>query len=496
MFTSENGQIIQTPVDVPTFSGPTQVLFTLGGTALPRLSIDDLSVVEGNSGTVNAVFPVTLSAATTVPVTVSYATADGTAAAGSDYTAMGGTLTIPVGQTTATIIVPVLADTVVEPNETFTLNLSNPTGATISDSQGVGTIVNDDVTPPATNATHTTSADFGGCGPAMSGTMITWRGDGEVRLAGTVGDEYGTSTLDPSRWTVGTWTAGTFAGVVSNSIVSLSGVNGAYVRSTTALAVTTLEAVVQFSATPWEHVGWGSLDFAGNQYLLFSTYDNSNNLYARSNNGGTEQRTDLGAIPTGFHAYRIERASLDDASDQVTYYVDGVQRAQHVVPTLPALYVYQSHASFVTSPTLDIERVWVYPAYVGSGTFQSCRMDAGSVVTWWTASWSATVPASAALAVATRTSSDGTTWSEWSAPLTTSGTTIGSPAGRYLQYQLTLTGAAPDSSPVVDAVTMTWETGGPTLPTVSIGPATVVEGNSGTTNAEFPVTLSAARRCW
>ena len=118
--------------------------------ALPTLSINDVTVAEGNSGTTTASFTVTLSAASTSTVTASYATADGTATAGSDYVARTGTLTFTAGQTSRTISVTVNGDTTVEPNETFFVNLSTPSGATIADAQGQGTITNDDTaTAPA-----------------------------------------------------------------------------------------------------------------------------------------------------------------------------------------------------------------------------------------------------------------------------------------------------------------------------------------------------------
>ena len=112
---------------------------------LPQLSINDVSLTEGNSGTKNAVFTVNLSSASTQTVKVNYATANGTAVAGSDYTATSNTVTFAPGQTSQTISVPVIGDTITEANETFTVNLTTPTNATISDAQGVGTIVNDDV---------------------------------------------------------------------------------------------------------------------------------------------------------------------------------------------------------------------------------------------------------------------------------------------------------------------------------------------------------------
>ncbi len=116
-----------------------------GNQQIPAFSVNDVSIVEGDSGTRNAVFTVALSVAGTQPITVNYATADGTAIAGSDYTATSGTLTFAPGELSKTVAVPILGDTLVEPDETFSLNLSNPSsGNLIADAQGIGTIVNDD----------------------------------------------------------------------------------------------------------------------------------------------------------------------------------------------------------------------------------------------------------------------------------------------------------------------------------------------------------------
>ena len=112
---------------------------------LPTLSINNVSQAEGNSGTTPFTFTVTLSAAASLPVTVNWATADGTATAGSDYTAAAGSLTFPVGgPLTQTLTVQVIGDTAAETNETFFVNLSAPVNATLAQAQGVGTILNDD----------------------------------------------------------------------------------------------------------------------------------------------------------------------------------------------------------------------------------------------------------------------------------------------------------------------------------------------------------------
>ncbi len=117
--------------------------------AAPNLTINDVTLAEGNSGTTTFAFTVSLSApAATGGVTFDIATADGTATAGSDYVAQ--TLTgqiIPAGSSTYTFNVAVNGDTVGELNETFFVNITNVVNAIPLDTQGLGTILNDDATP-------------------------------------------------------------------------------------------------------------------------------------------------------------------------------------------------------------------------------------------------------------------------------------------------------------------------------------------------------------
>lgn len=107
-------------------------------------SIDDVAVSEGNSATTDAVFTVTLSGAALGGETVQYATSDISATAGVDYVATSGTLTFETGDETATITVPVNGDTVVEPDETFAVTLSDPDGLVLATATATGTITNDD----------------------------------------------------------------------------------------------------------------------------------------------------------------------------------------------------------------------------------------------------------------------------------------------------------------------------------------------------------------
>ena len=119
---------------------------------LPELSIGDASVDEGDSGVTTLDFTVTLDPAATETVTVDWATSDGTATAGTDYTAGNGTLTFNDGDFSKTVSVSVAGDDVDEPNETFEVTLTNPSGATLGDDTGTGTITDDDATPTVTLA--------------------------------------------------------------------------------------------------------------------------------------------------------------------------------------------------------------------------------------------------------------------------------------------------------------------------------------------------------
>jgi ELWxxDGT repeat protein len=110
----------------------------------PLISISDVTVTEGNTGTRSATFSVSLSAMSGETVMVNYTTANSTATAGSDYVAELGTLILAPSETSKTLSVLLNGDRLAEPNETFVVNLSSATNAAIADGQGVGTILDDE----------------------------------------------------------------------------------------------------------------------------------------------------------------------------------------------------------------------------------------------------------------------------------------------------------------------------------------------------------------
>ncbi len=152
------------------------------GTCAPEITINDVTITEGNSGTANATFTVSLSAASAQTVTVNFATADGTATlAGNDYQSNSGLVTFNPGEITKQITVLVNGDTLDEANETFFVNLSGATNAVVLDSQGQGTINDDDATPSlsindvsqAEGDSGTTSFTFNVNLSAASGQTVT-----------------------------------------------------------------------------------------------------------------------------------------------------------------------------------------------------------------------------------------------------------------------------------------------------------------------------------
>jgi hypothetical protein len=121
----------------------------VGSIVPPDVTIDDAALVEGESGTSLLAFNIHLSAASAIPVTVMYQTADGTALeAEGDYLALNGSFTFAPGATTHTVFVEINGDTLPEGNETFFLQLVSSSGARVADFEAAATIIDDDNLPP------------------------------------------------------------------------------------------------------------------------------------------------------------------------------------------------------------------------------------------------------------------------------------------------------------------------------------------------------------
>jgi hypothetical protein len=201
----------------------------------PTVSINDVSVTEGQSGTTDATFTLTLSAASVQTVSVRATTAPGTATGNVDYSQRTSTLTFPVGTLTRTFTVPVIGDTAVESNETFFINLSNPSNLTIADGQGAGIIVNDDNTFQFGSATYSFNEGVGSgvvtvtrsAGAAGAATVDYATGD-NAGLNGCTNIDGSASSRCDYETTIGTlhFAAGEIAKTISIPIIDDSYAEG------------------------------------------------------------------------------------------------------------------------------------------------------------------------------------------------------------------------------------------------------------------------------
>ena len=146
----------------------------------PNLTIGDVSLNEGDGGTVDAIFTVTLAGVVGQPVSVNYATADGTATVtDGDYVAASGVLNFPVGTRSQQIAVKVNGDALNEADQTVLVNLSDAANAVITRAQGVGTIQNDDPVPVVSVvAASVTEGQTGTTAAAFTVTLTPASGQG------------------------------------------------------------------------------------------------------------------------------------------------------------------------------------------------------------------------------------------------------------------------------------------------------------------------------
>jgi hypothetical protein len=143
-----NGGTITTATATGTIVNDDFASLSIADIALPEGNPGGAAAPEGAGGLTPFVFTVSSSNPSATPITVNFQTADGTALAPADYIAGTGPVTIPAGATTGTLTVQVVPDTMIEANETFFVNLSGASGATIADAQAIGTIIGDDLLAP------------------------------------------------------------------------------------------------------------------------------------------------------------------------------------------------------------------------------------------------------------------------------------------------------------------------------------------------------------
>jgi hypothetical protein len=300
-----------------------------------------------------------------------------------------------------------------------------------------------------------TTASFGA--GTLSNTLV---GAGGVQLAPSasilaLSDDFGGTALS-SSWT--SYPSGYGSSprlTVSNSVLSLWATDVDSVKAFTNLPP--LEGSVAFGASPYQPFGLatGLAAYAGNYWALFDTMGTTNTLFARVNVNGATQDVSVGALPAGFHTYRIQ-----PVAGGFQFLVDGT-----VLTTLSATFPAGTALKVVmadpygTYQPFQIDWAHVFNGYPASGTYTSRVFDAGGSVTWASASWDSAVPAGTGLAVSVRmgnTATPDSTWTDW-VPLASSGATIGG-VSRYIQYQAALTGSDPTVTPVLQDITLAYNT--------------------------------------
>lgn len=218
----------------------TNVTVSTGGAAPPSFSINDVSVTEGG----NLVFTVTKAGTATASHNVNYATANGTASSGLDYSATSGALTFAVADTTKTITVATINDTAAESSETVLVNLSGATGgATISDAQGVGTITDNDTPTNLPPIANTDSATVEVCGMVSKNVVANDTdpdGNLPLQLTGIVSSTKGTATIESS-----TNVSYTAFGVMGTGVVKYTVTDSLGASSTGTLNITITDGICQ-----------------------------------------------------------------------------------------------------------------------------------------------------------------------------------------------------------------------------------------------------------
>lgn len=197
-----------------------------GGGTHPSFSVNDVSVTEGG----NLVFTVTKSGTATTSYSVNYATASGSATAGSDYTAASGTLTFAASETEKTVTVVTIDDTTAESAETVLLNLSGVTGgATISDSQGVGTISDNDSTATCGGVSFAVSSNAAVTEGVSSVFTVTKSGSTSNSCSVNYASANGTAVA-PGDYTAKSGTL-TFTSVQTSQTISVTTIDDTNVES-------------------------------------------------------------------------------------------------------------------------------------------------------------------------------------------------------------------------------------------------------------------------
>jgi uncharacterized delta-60 repeat protein/CSLREA domain-containing protein len=477
----------------------------------PTLSIDDITVTEGDAGTVNTVFTVTLSAASGQTVTVDFATADGTALQPGDYTSNSGTLTFAPGETTKTVTVAVKGDTLDEVNETYAINLTNATNATISDAQGQGTVIDDDATPSLSiNDITVTEGDAGTVNAVFTVTLSAASGqtvtvdfataDGTALQPGDYTSNSGTLTFAPGE-TTRTITVAVNGDVLDEVnetyFINLTNAANATISDSQGLGTITDDdaapslsindiTVTEGNSGTVNAVFTVTLSAASGQTVTvdFATADGTA-LQPGDYTSNSGTLTFAPGETTKTVTVAVKGDVLDEANE--TYFINLTNAANATISDAQGLGTVTDDEG---APSLSINDITVTEG--DSGTVNAVFTVTLSAASGQTVTVDFATADGTALQPGDYTSNSGTLTF---APGETTKTITVAVNGDVLDevnetYFINLTNAA--NATISDSQGLGTVTDDDGAGTLSINDITVTEGNSGTVNAVFTVTLSAA----
>ena len=350
------------------------VNFTLSNTAPPVINVGNASLTEGDSGTANLTFNVTLTSPSASTVTVNYSTANGTAIAGTDYTAVSGVVTFTPGVTSQPINVPILGNTIFQANRQFTVTLSSPSGggSSLGTSTGTATINDDDApTSIAVSSGNNQSANTGSnfasplvalvknaAGNAVQGVSVTYTAPaaGASSVFSTT-----TNTITVTSNASGLASSGTFA--ANGTAGANYNVTAAAIGGTNPSTNFTLSNTVSPTATPTVAAPGGAITVNANNFSITGTAaaDSLVQVYTDINNNGMIDGADAVVasqqLAGGATSYSVPTSLTQNAANNflVTATAPPLTESAAVdVPTItedsmaPALPVVTSPASATT----------------------------------------------------------------------------------------------------------------------------------------------------
>ncbi len=477
----------------------------------PSLSINDVALVEGNAGTSNMTFTVTLSAASGKTITVDYATADGTATSPADYTVSAATLSFAPGVLTRTFTVPIVGDTLNEFNETFVVNLTNPTNATISDNQGIGTITDNDPIPTLAFANVTVIEGDAGAANATFTVTLSAASGKTVTVDYATADGTATSPADytPTSGTL-TFTPGQTSKTIDVPIVgdllneasetytlTLSNPVNATVPTATRTGTITdndpLPSIVINDVSVAEgNVGTTNADFtvtlsAPSGRNVTVNYATANSTAVQPGDYTTTSGT-LTFLP-GQVTKTVSVPVVGDVLDEIdeTFFVN------LTVPTNSTIADNQGIGTILDddpAPSLSINDVALVEGNAGTSNMTfTVTLSAASgktiTVDYATADGTATSPADYTVSAATLSFAPGVLTRTFTVPI------VGDTLNEFNEtFVVNLTN--PTNATISDNQGIGTITDNDPIPTLAFANVTVIEGDAGAANATFTVTLSAA----